>query len=65
MTKFPAELSGGNHAFGSEKIVASELYIALDSNFHPLEESQERTPEYEGTLDLVLLDSLTEAEIND
>lgn len=57
----------GNHAFNPEKILATELYIALDQDFHPIEDSDagEHTVEYEGTLDLVMLDSLTEAEIDD
>lgn len=56
-----------NHAFDPEKILATELYIALDEDFAPLKASAEgaRTAEYEGTLDLVMLHSLTEAEIDD
>jgi len=56
-----------NHAFDPEKILATELHIALDQNFHPIEDSDDegRNTEYEGTLDLVMLHSLTEAEIED
>ncbi|HEV2396299.1 MAG TPA: PD-(D/E)XK nuclease family protein [Candidatus Sulfotelmatobacter sp.] len=55
-----------NHAFDPEKILATELHIQLDQDFHPIEDSdEERTAEYEGTLDLVILHSLTEAEIDD
>jgi len=55
-----------NHAFDPEKILATELHIALDENFLPIELLDgARTPDYEGTLDLVMLDSLTEAEIDD
>ena len=56
-----------NHVFDPEKILAAELYIALDQDFHPIEDSNDggQTPEYEGTLDLVTLHSLREAEIED
>lgn len=56
-----------NHAFDPEKILATELHIRLDHNFQPLADSDGdgQTPEYEGTLDLVMLHSLTEAEIDD
>lgn len=56
-----------NHVFDPEKILATELHIALDQDFHPIENSEDegRTAEYEGTLDLVMLHSLTEAEIDD
>ena len=56
-----------NHAFDPERILATELHIALDQDFHPIEDSDDegRTLEYEGTLDLVMLHSLTEAEIED
>lgn len=55
-----------NHAFDPEKIVAAELHIALDENFLPIDPSDRRqTTEYEATLDLVMLDSLAEAEIDD
>lgn len=56
-----------NHAFDPEKILATELHIALDENFLPIEHPGDdaQTAEYEGTLDLVMLDSLTEAEIDD
>lgn len=55
-----------NHAFDQEKILATELHIALDEGFHPIEDSEERrAAEYEGTLDLVMLHSVTEAEIDD
>jgi len=57
----------GNHAFDPEKVLATELHIALDEEFQPIDESEDasRIAEYEGTLDLVLLDSLTEAGIDD
>lgn len=56
-----------NHAFDPEKILATELHIALDEDFLPIETPGEegKTAEYEGTLDLVMLHSLTEAEIHD
>ncbi len=57
----------GNHAFDPEKILATELHIALDENFVPIENPgvEAQIAAYEGTLDLVMLDSLTEAEIDD
>jgi hypothetical protein len=56
-----------NHAFDPEKILATELHIALDENFVPIEHPGDQGPiaTYEGTLDLVMLHSLTEAEIDD
>jgi hypothetical protein len=56
-----------NHTFDPEKILATELHIQLDPSFHPIEgmDDDARTAEYEGTLDLVMLHSLTEAEIDD
>jgi len=56
-----------NHAFDSEKVLATELHIALDEGFRPVEEpgSPAHVTEYEGTLDMVMLHSLTEAEIDD
>src|SRR5260370_42073812 len=56
-----------NHAFDPEKILATELHIALDENFLPIQHSRNasQTAEYEGTLDLVMIHSLTEAEIDD
>ena len=56
-----------NHSFDPEKIVAAELHIELDEDFCPIEGSAGRdaTAAYEGTLDLVVLDSLTDAEIDD
>jgi hypothetical protein len=56
-----------NHAFDPEKILATELHIALDENFVPIEHPADDGPiaTYEGTLDLVMLHSLTEAEIDD
>ncbi|MHB8411226.1 MAG: PD-(D/E)XK nuclease family protein [Candidatus Acidiferrales bacterium] len=56
-----------NHAFDPEKILATELHIALDENFVPIEHPGDEGPiaTYEGTLDLVMLHSLTEAEIAD
>ena len=56
-----------NHIFDPEKILATELHIALDANFLSIEcagDGAERA-EYEGTLDLVMLHSVTEAEIDD
>lgn len=55
------------HAFDPEKILATELHIALDGKFHPIEHQDEdgSAAEYEGTLDLVMLHSVTEAEIGD
>jgi hypothetical protein len=56
-------------------MLATELHIALDEDFLPIGESWSeegnpnakiaRVPVYEGTLDLVMLHSLTEAEIED
>ena len=56
-----------NHVFDPEKILATERHIALDQDFYPIEDSEDerQSPEYEGTLDLVMLHSLTEAEIED
>jgi hypothetical protein len=64
-----------NHAFDPEKVLATELHIALDEDFLPIEDPQSdennpntpasAIPAYEGTLDLVMLHSLTEAEIED
>jgi hypothetical protein len=56
-----------NHAFDPEKILATELHIALDKNFLPIKQPDdgEQIGEYEGTLDLVMIHSLTEAEIDD
>jgi hypothetical protein len=56
-----------NHAFDPEKVLATELHIALDEHFQPIEQRGNRSQiaEYEGTLDLVMLHSLTEAEIDD
>lgn len=56
-----------NHVFDPERILATELHIALDQDFYPVEDAddEEQRPEYEGTLDLVMLHSLTEAEIED
>ena len=57
----------GNHAFDPERILTTELHIALDQNFLPIEhpDDDEQIGEYEGTLDLVMIHSLTEAEIDD
>lgn len=55
-----------NHSFDPEKIVGTELYIALDEEFRPIEDiTDDRVAAYEGTLDLVMLNSLTEADIGD
>jgi len=56
-----------NHAIDPEKVLATELHIQLDRDFCPIEDScdERRAAEYEGTLDLVMLHSLTEAEIDD
>ena len=56
-----------NHAFDPEKILATELHIALDENFVPIEYPGDdgQIADYERTLDLVMLHSLTEAEIDD
>lgn len=56
-----------NHSIDPEKVLATELHIALDQNFHPVEDSDDERQKfkYEGTLDLVMLHSLTEAEIDD
>jgi hypothetical protein len=57
----------GNHAFDPEKILATELHIALDEKFLPIEHTDNdgQIAEYEGTLDLVMIHWLTEAEIDD
>ncbi len=56
-----------NHAFDPEKILATELHVALDEKFVAIEHPGDEGPiaTYEGTLDLVMLHSLTEAEIDD
>jgi hypothetical protein len=56
-----------NHGVDPEKVLATELHIQLDQDFRPIEDSRDegRSAEYEGTLDLVMLHSLTEAEIDD
>jgi len=64
-----------NHAFNPEQVLGTELSISLDEGFKPKERAsfRERDPgpagcppaSYEGTLDLVLLPSITEAEIHD
>jgi hypothetical protein len=61
-----------NHAFDPDKVLATELYIALDEEFRPIGDSlsdkdtpASAIPAYEGTLDLVILHSLTMAEIED
>lgn len=64
-----------NHAFNPEQVLGTELHISLDEGFKPIEPASlrgsdqgraARTPAaYEGTLDLVLLPSMTEAEIHD
>jgi len=56
-----------NHAFDPEKILATELHIALDENFLPIEHpcDDRQIASYEGTLDLVMIHSFTEAEIDD
>ena len=56
-----------NRAFDPEKILATELHIALDENFLPIDQPDDEAQiaEYEGTLDLVMIHSLTEAEIDD
>jgi len=56
-----------NHAFDPEKVLATELHIALDEDFQPIEGpgNASQIAEYEGTLDLVMLHSLSEAEIDD
>jgi PD-(D/E)XK nuclease superfamily protein len=56
-----------NHAFDPDMILATELHIALDANFLPIEQPDDegQIAEYEGTLDLVMIHSLTEAEIDD
>jgi hypothetical protein len=58
-----------------KKVLATELYIALDEGFLPIGDSLRgqghpntaigRVAAYEGTLDLVMLHSLTTAEIED
>lgn len=64
-----------NHAFNPEQVLATELHIALDEDFNPIEDAapDERHPgsektqnaAYEGTLDLVLLHSVADAEVHD
>ncbi|MCI0347857.1 MAG: hypothetical protein L0Z53_00390, partial [Acidobacteriales bacterium] len=64
-----------NHAFDPEEVLGTELHISLDEEFRPIEperfegENQGsglgRCAAYEGTLDLVLLASVIEAEIHD
>ena len=56
-----------NHTFDPDRIVATELHISLDDDFQPIEQDRAdgRSASYEGTLDLVSLYSLIEAEISD
>jgi PD-(D/E)XK nuclease superfamily len=56
-----------NHSFDPEEILATELHVALDENFLPIEHpnANGKIAEYEGTLDLVMIHSVTEAEIDD
>lgn len=56
-----------NHSFDPEKVLATELHIALNENFLPIQHPGgiSQTAEYEGTLDLVQLHSVTEAEVGD
>ncbi|HYM00103.1 MAG TPA: PD-(D/E)XK nuclease family protein [Blastocatellia bacterium] len=56
-----------NHVIDPQKILGTELHIALDKNFRPIENlrGEAKPAEYEGTLDLVMLDSFTDAEIHD
>jgi hypothetical protein len=56
-----------SHAFDPEKILATELHIALDEHFLSIEcpRTNGRVAGYEGTLDFVMLNSITEAEIDD
>lgn len=64
-----------NHAFDPERVLATEIYIALDNSFNRIEGAAPVADKpgacnalratYEGTLDLVLLDSVEEAEIHD
>jgi hypothetical protein len=56
-----------NHSFDPEKILATELHIALDENFLPIEHPDDdgQIAQYEETLDLVMIHSFTEAEIDD
>lgn len=64
-----------NHAFDPERVLATEFYIALDNGFNPIEGAASDACDpganstgratYEGTLDLILLDSVTDAEIHD
>src|SRR5579863_1160830 len=56
-----------NHAFDPERILATELHIALDEKFVPIKHPGDdgQIADYEGTLDLVMLHSLTGAEIDD
>jgi len=65
-TGSPGEVSGQS-CVDPEKILATELHIALDENFLPIQHPGDasQTAEYEGTLDLVMLHSLTDAEIDD
>jgi hypothetical protein len=57
----------GNHTFDPEKILATELHIKRNENFLPIEhtDNEGQIAEYEGTLDLVMIHSLAEAEIDD
>jgi hypothetical protein len=53
------EKSRDNHAFDPEKILATELHIALDLNFVSIEDLGDdgRIADYEETLDLVMFHS--------
>ncbi|MGH9522210.1 MAG: PD-(D/E)XK nuclease family protein [Terriglobales bacterium] len=55
-----------------EQVLGAEMYLALDEEFKPLEFNEDRSdwrgagdPDFEGTLDLVLLPTPTEADIFD
>jgi len=64
-----------NHAFDPDAVLGTELYISLDEKFSPVDATTFEEGDrhhaarphaaYEGTLDLVLLPSVTEAEIHD
>lgn len=64
-----------NHSFDPEEVLGTEMHIPLDEEFNPIEAASLKRqdqgagpgpcPAYEGTLDLVLLHSVTEAEIHD
>lgn len=53
------------YQFEPDQVLGTEMRISLNEDFRPLPKDYEGAAAYEGTLDLVLLMSQTEAEIRD